>query len=89
MGNVVDINETRQAISTNLRRMLTERGWTQADLIRKIFGESNPTQNQRVLVSRWFTGKTPPDAADLLNLAEAFGVTAEEIARKKKARNSA
>lgn len=87
MGNVVDISETREAISTNLRRMLAERGWSQADLIAKIFGEVNP--NNRVLISRWFTGKTAPDAADLLNLAEAFGVTAEEIARKKKGKNSA
>ena len=84
---MVDISETREAISNNLRRMLTERGWTQGDIARKIFGEA--TANQRVLVSRWFTGKTAPDAADLLNLAEAFGVTADEIARKKKSRNSA
>lgn len=84
---MVDISETRQAISSNLRRMLAERGWTQGELVRKIFGEAN--NNQRVMVNRWFTGKVAPDAADLLNLAEAFGVTAEEIARKKKTRNSA
>lgn len=87
MGNVVDINETREAISDNLRRMLAERGWTQGDLARKIFKEVDT--NERMTVSRWITGKTAPSAADLLNLAEALGVTAEDIARKKKSKKSA
>jgi transcriptional regulator with XRE-family HTH domain len=42
-----------------------------------------------MIVSRWFTGKSPPSAADLLNLAEAFGVTVEDIARKKRTKKSA
>jgi transcriptional regulator with XRE-family HTH domain len=87
MGNVVDIKETKAAISDNLRKLLAERGWTQGDLCRKIFEKVDTPE--RMIVSRWFTGKTAPSAADLLNLAEAFGVTAEDIARKKKSRKSA
>jgi transcriptional regulator with XRE-family HTH domain len=87
MGNVVDIKETKQAISDNLRRLLSERGWTQGDLARKIFADVDTAE--RMIVSRWFTGKSPPSAADLLNLAEAFGVTVEDIARKKRTKKSA
>lgn len=84
---MVDNEQTKAAIASNLKRLLKVRGMTQAALARRIFTDVGI--NERMMVSRWVNGKTSPDAADLLNLAEALGVTAEEIARQKKSRNSA
>jgi transcriptional regulator with XRE-family HTH domain len=87
MIKMVDNEQTKAAISANLKRLLKVRGMSQAALAKRIFSEVSTAE--RMMVYRWVNGKVAPDAADLLNLAEALSVTAEEIARQKKSKNSA
>ena len=83
---MVENSETKVAIADNLRRLLTERKWSQGELARRIFGQVDTSV--RMMVSRWVNGVVEPSATDLLNLAEAFDVTPEEIARKKKSKKT-
>lgn len=83
---MTDSKQIRAAVSDNLRRLLIARGWSQADLARRIFADLD--MKKRVQVNRWVNGKSTPTAADLLNLAEAFGVSPDEIGREKKGKKA-
>jgi len=82
MENVVTEIDTKKNISANLSKLLKANGWSQGELARRIFGDI--TVSNRMTVSRWVRGESLPSSSDLLNLAEAFDLAVEEIARPAK-----
>ncbi len=56
----------------NIRRLRTEKGLTQEKLAERL-GISGKT------VSKWETGGSAPDAAQIVQLAGLFGVTTDEL----------
>jgi transcriptional regulator with XRE-family HTH domain len=83
MENVVTEIDTKKNISANLSKLLKANGWSQGELARRIFGDDITVSN-RMTVSRWVRGESLPSSSDLLNLAEAFDLAVEEIARPAK-----
>lgn len=63
-------------LGKNLRRIRTEKGITQGDIVRKL-GVS------RSFVSNIENGKTNPTLATIAKLAKALGVNIEELMRGK------
>lgn len=63
-------------LSTNLRRLLADRGMSQAELARTI-GESEMN------VSRYVRGANVPGVGTLARLSEAFGVPADYLLSNK------
>lgn len=53
-----------------------ERGWTQAELARRM-GLSGPYGHLQV--SQWETAKQAPSARNLIRLADAFGVSVDYL----------
>ena len=62
----------------NLYRLRKLRGWTQQELADQL-GVTNRS------VSKWETGETLPETGQLIPLADAFGVTMDELLRGPKA----
>ena len=62
----------------NLYRLRKLRGWTQQELADQL-GVTNRS------VSKWETGETLPETGQLIPLADAFGVTVDELLRGPKA----
>lgn len=59
-------------IGKNIKRLRREKGYSQEQLARKL----NVTQGA---VSHWENGTTYPEAAQLLSIAELFGVTLDQF----------
>jgi transcriptional regulator with XRE-family HTH domain len=76
----------RQALktmSTNLRRILVERGMTQGDLARSLH-TGGTLHSWRMKVSRWCAGDTKPTPADIVNICAAIGVSVDSFLSEKK-----
>ncbi len=77
---MVTDNAIKSEISKVLRDLLATRDWSQADLVKAVFGKV--TQAGRMKVSRWCSGQMAPSAADLINLVSATGIPLEKFAPK-------
>jgi transcriptional regulator with XRE-family HTH domain len=63
-----------------LRPLMAKQGLSKSGLARKMFGdEPNGAARNRCLVGDWVNGKSLPDRENLPKLADALGVTAEEL----------
>ena len=69
---MISNDEALENIAANLRRLLDDKGWNQADLARAT-GESE------MQVSRWIRGTQMPSAAALFRLTEALGVPSDKL----------
>lgn len=77
---MVTDSAVKSEISKALRDLLATRDWSQADLVKAVFGKV--TQAGRMKVSRWCSGQMAPSAADLINLVSATGIPLEKFAPK-------
>lgn len=76
---------TIQQFSRRLHELLTERNMSQADLARKTFGTEVTKQGYTVAkgrdrISAYLSGKTYPEPRTMQKLADALGMTLEELA---------
>ena len=76
--NVFPQRREMSEFGNNLYRLRKLRGWTQQELADQL-GVTNRS------VSKWETGETLPETGQLLPLADAFGVTVDELLRGPKA----
>ena len=72
MTTVIDHATTKRNISANLRRLLSERGMSQADLARE-------TRDNAAYISRLCSGKLEPTASGAARVAAALSVTVEDL----------
>lgn len=68
-----------------LYRLRRDKGWTQSELARRIWGETEDARGYKVArnrdrISAYEAGRATPERANLDALAEALGVTVEELA---------
>ena len=71
-GTMENISETNKLIAKNLTYYRKAAGWTQAELAEKI----NYSDKS---VSKWESGNGVPDVYTLLQLAELYGVTLNDL----------
>ena len=72
MPELIDRDNAKKTVARNVRRLLDEQGWTQADLARAI-GESE------MRVSLMVRGITQPTMQIVVNTASALGVTLDDL----------
>ena len=70
----MDMRSESAKLAKNLKRIRTQKGMTQGDIVRAL-GAS------RSFVSNMENGKTNPTLATITKLAKALGVSAEELIR--------
>lgn len=72
--------ENRRALSRTLDRWRREKGWSQSDLARAVFGTTpnpkngNPIAAGRDNVSKWLSGASFPEPENLTKLSEITGI---------------
>lgn len=71
--------------STNLYRLRVEKGMSQSDLAREIWGTVTDARGYTVAknkdrISRWENGSQVPEAQNLQAVADALGVSVEDLA---------
>ena len=65
-------DEWKQRLATNLRQLMTARGWSQSDLARAAgMGTDN--------ISRYLSARYVPSAKHLAKIADAFGVQPTDL----------
>lgn len=83
----------RQEFGRRLYSLMTERNWSQSDLARRAFGEESAkvkdpkTGKMRVVkqalgrdkISTYIRGRSRPDPKTLQQLAQAFGMTPQDL----------
>jgi transcriptional regulator with XRE-family HTH domain len=72
MNTVLTDNEAKSAISANVKRLLGERGMSQAELARA-------TEESTARLSQMIHGQKLPSAAFLARIAEALAVAADDL----------
>ena len=72
MQDVIDEQQLRDALAANVARLRKERGWSQKNLA-ALAGIS------RIQLSRIENGHHTPGADVIYGLADAFGVTADQL----------
>ena len=68
-------------LGEKLQKLRKARGWSQEELAGKI-------EVSRQAISRWESGETLPDAANLLKLSDLFGVTSDYLLRDEETGSS-
>lgn len=68
-----------------LREMLAQKGWSQSDLARAVWGSTqdakgNSVARNRDRVSQYCSGKGVPEPENLKKIADALGVTVAQLA---------
>lgn len=81
MSTVISQEDLRDIFAANLAEAMELRGWTQGELARRLFGQSDTAQ--RVKVSRWIKKVNLPDATELRNLAEVLGTSIDMMLSRK------
>ena len=71
MNDNISMNE-KESMGSVIRRLRTEREWTQEELAARLSVSSQA-------VSKWETGQSLPDISQVPTLARAFGVTTDEL----------
>ena len=74
-----------EAFASKLQHFRTEKGWSQSDLAREVWGEIETRAGRKVAknrdrISTYEMGKSWPDPHNLTKIAEALGVPSEELA---------
>jgi transcriptional regulator with XRE-family HTH domain len=69
-------DDWKERLSSNIRRLLVQRGWNQSDLARH---SGVGTDN----ISRYLRGKYVPNAKHLGKIADALGVQASDLYREQ------
>jgi transcriptional regulator with XRE-family HTH domain len=74
-----------EAFASKLQHLRTERGWSQSDLAREVWGEIETRAGRKVAknrdrISTYEMGKSWPDPHNLTKIASALGVSPEELA---------
>jgi transcriptional regulator with XRE-family HTH domain len=72
MSDVISDDRAKLNIAGNVRRLLRDREWTQAELATK-------TREQQATISRIVNGLHIPGAGVLARIAEAFDVSADRL----------
>lgn len=72
LDNYVKMNKTAKILIKNMKLLMNQAGWTQAELAKR-------TKQSRPNLSNYMTGKTLPSVESLHNIAEAFGVTVADL----------
>jgi transcriptional regulator with XRE-family HTH domain len=84
-GPSLDERQRAQQFARKLYQAMTERGMTQSDLARAAWGTQVDARGYTVAknrdrVSMYLSGKALPDPTNLKALADALGMTVEELA---------
>jgi transcriptional regulator with XRE-family HTH domain len=71
--------------ASRLQHFRTEKGWSQSDLAREVWGEIETKAGRKVAknrdrISTYEMGKSWPDPHNLMKIAEKLGVSPEELA---------
>jgi transcriptional regulator with XRE-family HTH domain len=74
-----------EQFANRLQQLRTDRGWSQSDLAREVWGDTTNRSGRKVAknrdrISTYEMGKSWPDPHNLVKLANALGVTPEELA---------
>lgn len=74
-----------QQFARRLHQLMTDRGWSNSDLARKVWGETVDKKGYTVAKNRdrvgvYLRGEGLPEPATLGKMAEAFGMSKEELA---------
>lgn len=75
-----------EQFSRRLFQLMTDRGWSQSDLAREVWGERTNEKTgykeavNRDRISSYIRGRSYPDPKNLGKLAEALGVPPDELA---------
>ena len=74
-----------EQFASRLHRLRTEKGWSQSDLAREVWGELETRAGRKVAknrdrISTYEMGKSWPDPHNLMKIAGALGVSPEELA---------
>jgi transcriptional regulator with XRE-family HTH domain len=72
MSDVISDDRAKRNIAANVRRLLQDRQWTQAELATK-------TQEKQATISRIVNGLHVPGAGVVARIAEAFDVSADRL----------
>ena len=83
---MINNEQAKQIVSSNLQRILESRGLSQADLARLMFEHVDTAA--RMMVNRWVKGTNPPTTADIVNLADALHCSTDDLLRSKKIREN-
>lgn len=83
MNQVTDNKKLAAKASKAIQFWMDDRAWTQGEMARRLFS-GDDSVSKRMIISRWYRGERCPDGADLLNLAEVFGVPVEDFLACKK-----
>lgn len=76
----------QQTFARNLHQALIDKGWSQSDLARKIWGDrTDPVTGYSVAknrdrISKYIKGSEVPDPKNLARICEALGMSLEELA---------
>lgn len=75
----------KRLLATRLKEFMQERGLTQSDLARKIWGETTNSEGYTVArnrdrISVWMRGAAYPDVENLRALAKALGKDVQDLA---------
>ena len=74
-----------EAFASRLQYLRTEKGWSQSDLAREVWGEIETRAGRKVAknrdrISTYEMGKSWPDPHNLMKIASVLGVPPEELA---------
>ena len=74
-----------EQFASRLQHLRTEKGWSQSDLAREVWGELETRAGRKVAknrdrISTYEMGKSWPDPHNLMKIANALGVSPEELA---------
>ena len=74
-----------EAFASRLQHFRTEKGWSQSDLAREVWGEITTKAGRTVAANRdristYELAKSWPDPHNLIKIAAALGVPPEELA---------
>lgn len=74
-GTTGELPKNSSSMGIRLRRLRTNKGWTQRELAEKLSGKTSGNCK----ISTWENGFSKPDLNTLEKLAKVFGVTVDEI----------
>ena len=74
-----------EQFASRLQHLRTEKGWSQSDLAREVWGELETRAGRKVAknrdrISTYEMGKSWPDPHNLMKIANALGVSPEDLA---------
>lgn len=85
---MVTSDETKEIVSSNLQRIMRAKNISQGEIARRLCPEETIGVSHRMQVSRWVNGHVLPSSADVVNLADALGVTVADILRSPKTKKN-